>query len=270
MGTVVRIPGIKRQRNKKTGRWYCYHRATNTPITEEFGSGAFFVALARIEAEHKQKKVGGANPGTLRALILSYKVSERFTDLALRTKRDYEKVFSYLEPLYDALLAEFTTEVLIDLRKEWRKERGRRFVDYCRTVLQILLKYAVSEKLIKTNPMLEVEPIGRDKRLTAMNRPWTPDEIEAVWEEAPPHLKLPFAIDSRLACAKAMLLPFAGMPSKPDGFAFQLRSGVCGSTFQFLVKSPMPWQNSSLTMRSHFALPQKESPGAKAAFSQHG
>src|SRR5258706_421094 len=71
-----------------------------------------------------------AKPTTLKALILDYKQSDAFLDLAPRTKSDYEKVFTFLEPLWGARLAAFKTPDIVQLRNKWRKNRGRRFVNY--------------------------------------------------------------------------------------------------------------------------------------------
>jgi hypothetical protein len=45
--TIVRLKGVKRYRVR--GRWFAYHRKTGTRIKSEFGTGAFFAALAAIE-----------------------------------------------------------------------------------------------------------------------------------------------------------------------------------------------------------------------------
>ncbi len=200
-GTSIRVKGIKRYRDPRDGKIYCYHRATGTRLKEEFGSAAFFERLAAIEGGRcgaSPAERAKAKAGTLRALILAYKADERFTDLAPRTQSDYEKVFGFLEPLWDAPLASFTHEEIVKLIKRWKAARGRRFVNMCITVLRLLFAFAKAELTIKTNPMLEVQSLRKVKREVQWNRPWTEGERVAAWERtASPrwrHLRLPMAL----------------------------------------------------------------------------
>ena len=57
MGTVVRVKGIKRYRHPETGRWYCYHRKSGTPISAEFGSAEFFADLQRWSALRRYRSL---------------------------------------------------------------------------------------------------------------------------------------------------------------------------------------------------------------------
>ena len=66
MGTVVRVKGIKRYRHPETGRWYCYHRKSGTPISAEFGSAEFFSGLAALE---RAAKISEPLPGSLGLVI---------------------------------------------------------------------------------------------------------------------------------------------------------------------------------------------------------
>ena len=193
-GTIVRVRGIKRYRHPKTGVEYCYHRATGKRIDEPFGSGAFFERLAQLEAEAKGRAEQKAKPGTLRSLILDYRVSEKFTDLAPRTRKDYEKVFAFLEPILDQPLAGFDTATMIALRNRWSRQRGRRFVNYVRTVLSLVFRHGMSELIVKSNPLADVQPIQRNKHATPLNRKWEASERAEVWQACPAHLKLPLAI----------------------------------------------------------------------------
>src|SRR5262245_52245022 len=120
---MARVQGIKRYFEPKTGKYYCYHRATGTRIMEEFGSPAFFARRAELDKEAAGKAEEAARPGTLKALLLDYKQTDEFKDLSSRTRSDYEKVFSFLEPLWNARLTAFTAPQLNALRAEWRKAR---------------------------------------------------------------------------------------------------------------------------------------------------
>jgi hypothetical protein len=142
-GTVVRVKGIKRYRHPKSGIIYCYHRTTGIRLDEPFGSPGFFERLAQIEREAKDRSNEANRPGSLKALILDYKRRDAFLQFAPRTRSDYEKVFNFLEPLWDAPVKTVTAPQLARLRDKWRQTRGREFVNKTRAVLSILLGRAV-------------------------------------------------------------------------------------------------------------------------------
>jgi integrase len=193
-GTVVRVQGIKRYFEPKTGKWYCYHRATGKRITEEFGSAEFFTRLTTLDAEAKEKAEIAAKPGTLNALILDYKLTDNFRDLAGRTRSDYEKVFVFLEPLWNTPLIAFTTPQLVKLRTKWRQTRGRCFLNRTRAVLSILFNHAIETGVMASNPIRDTKQIRRPRDAEYANRPWTLSERQAALKHLPPHLKLPVAI----------------------------------------------------------------------------
>jgi integrase len=193
-GTVVRVRGIKRYFSRRTGRWYCYHRATGKRLAEEFGSPEFFARLASLEREAKGRTEAAAKPNTLKALILTYKSSESFQSLAPRSRSDYEKVFAFIEPIWMGNLAAFTTPQMVVLREKWRRERGRCFVNKSLAVLSIVFAYSVELGLMSANPVRGVKQIRRPRDAVAVNRPWTLAERRAAMAKLPPHLKLPFAI----------------------------------------------------------------------------
>jgi integrase len=197
-GTVIRVPGLKQFRHKKNGKVYTYHRATGKRLLSEPGTPAFLTELAALETEVRALAEEAAKPNTLGALIKSYKTTEAWTDLAPRTKQDYEKVIAYFAPLYDAPILLFTPPHIVALRDQWLKERGRRFVNYCRTVLILLMNRAVEQGLLPNNPAQAVRKIKRDKSLAPLNRPWSEAEQLAVWQRTAAaryrHLRLPLAI----------------------------------------------------------------------------
>jgi integrase len=197
-GTIIRIKGLNRFRHAVTGTQYIYHRASGKRIKAPFGSPEFFVELAAVEREMQALKDEAAKPGTLRALILSYRDSDAFRDLAPRTKLDYERVFAFLEPLHHLHVSLFTTPAICQLRDEWRKERGRRFIDYVRTVLVLIFARGVELGVLTHNPAKAVGKIGRDRRAPPVNRAWTDAERSAVWAavntERWRHLRLPIAL----------------------------------------------------------------------------
>jgi len=208
-GTVVRVKGIKRYRHPTSGILYCYHRATGIRIDEPFGSPEFFERLAQLEREAKDRDTAANRPGTLKALILDYKRSDAFLQLAPRTKSDYEKVFTFLEPLWNAPVKTVTAPQLARLRDKWRQTRGREFVNKTRAVLSILLGRAVEFGLLTSNPVRDVKQVRRPRDARVVNRAWTIEERTAALAHLPPQLRLPVAIGlySGMRVADILRLP---------------------------------------------------------------
>jgi integrase len=193
-GTVVRVKGIKRYRSPKNGLWYCYHRATKKRLASEFGTPGFFAELAKLDEEAGRSAAKQAAPGTLGGLILDYRTRLAFQDLATSTKRDYERIFTFLAPLHKRQLADFTPKQIADLRDEWAKETGRRNVNYIMAVLSVLLGYALERDLVERNPVKGVKRLKPKGDAPRRNRPWTLAERKVVLGSAPPHIRLPIAL----------------------------------------------------------------------------
>src|SRR5262245_49845847 len=210
VGTSVRVPGLKQYRHPKTGIVHTYHRATGKRIMAEPGTPAFLAEIAALDQQIKARAEEAAKPNTLGALILSYKQTDAWKDLAPRTKRDYEKVIAFLDQLYDKPIAAFTTPQLVALRDKWRLERGRRFVNYARTVLILLMGRAVELGLMTENTARAVKQVKRDKNAVALNRPWGEHEQLAAWERTAlpryAHLRLPLAIGLYLGIREADMI----------------------------------------------------------------
>jgi integrase len=98
----------------------------------------------------------------------------------------------------------------VALRDDWRKHRGRRFVNYCLTILSILMRRAAELGLVTDNAVEKVVRIPRDKNATQRNRPWSERERHAVWErtgtERYAHLRLPLAIGLYLGLREADMI----------------------------------------------------------------
>jgi integrase len=197
-GTAIRVPGLKQFRHKKNGQIYTYHRATGKRIMAQPGTPEFLAEIAALGKDITAHDEAAARPQTLGALIKSYKTTDAWTDLAPRTKQDYEKVIAYFEPLYSAQVSSLTPPKIVELRDIWMKQRGRRFVNYCRTVLILLMNRAVELGLVPTNPAKAVRKVKRDKSLAPLNRPWSEAEQLAVWKRTGDaryrHLRLPLAV----------------------------------------------------------------------------
>lgn len=199
-GTCIRIKGLKQYRHPQTNILYTYHRATGRRIMAKPGTPAFLVEIGQCQQVQADAERSAARPArnTLGQFVNAYKESDDWKDLAPRTRLDYDKVLDFLQPLADQPMAKFTAPELARLRDKWRKARGRRFVNYVLTVLSILLGRAVERGAISENTAKQVRRVKKDKARAPQNRPWAPQEREAVWQAMADsryaHLRLPLAL----------------------------------------------------------------------------
>jgi integrase len=162
-----------------------------TRIKAEFGTAAFLLELEEINRRHAK-----ATPavGTLAALMESYRRSPGFTQLAARSRDDYQKVMDYLAPLGKAAVITIDRAWIVRVRDKAFQHRGRRFGNYVSSVLSILMGHAVDTGGAKENPALRLKRIRKAAGEDEGARPWTTGEVETVLACLPPHLAAPFAI----------------------------------------------------------------------------
>ncbi len=173
---------------------YCYHRPTGISVDLKkaaLGSAAFFAECARIT--ELAKISAPAKPGTVGMGIEDYKRSRAFTDLAPRTRRDYQRIFDYLKPIADTPLSRFDAPLVAGIRDK-AGERGRRFGNYVKAVLSVVFGWCVERGLLSINPAAGVKNIRRPKSQPDANRPWTDAERHAVLDQAPAQMKPAIAI----------------------------------------------------------------------------
>lgn len=187
-GTVVRVKGLKRYFEPKTGKWYAYHRKSGRRIKAEFGTPEFFAELAAIDAETAGQE---AKPGTLAALIESYRRSADFQSLKTRTKSDYQKVLEYLKPLGPSPLTELSQGWVARLRDKTFEKKKRKFANYTLTLLSILFEHAIEHEMMASNPVSKVKRVRKATDAPEANRPWLDFEREAVSATLPAHIRLP-------------------------------------------------------------------------------
>lgn len=190
-GTVVRVKGLKRYFEPKTGKWYAYHRRTGKRLNAEFGTPEFFAELEAIDAATRGQE---AKAGTLAALIVSYRKSAGFQMLKSRTKSDYQKVLTYLQPLGPSPLSELSQGWVARLRDKTFEKKKRKFANYTLTVLSILFEHAIEQELMSTNPVAKVKRVRKANDAPEANRPWLDFERDAVAAALPPHMRLPVAL----------------------------------------------------------------------------
>ena len=191
----VRVFGFKIFPDRH-GKMRCYHRATKIAVDLQkcpLGSAEFLAECGRIAA--LTTIVGPPKPGTLGLLIADYRALAfgPDSDLAPRTREDYQRVFDYLKPIQDTPLTKFNRALVIRIRDKARS-KGRRFANYVKAVLSIIFAFGVDRDYLKLNSTEGMKNIRRRKGAPEANRPWADEERHAVLDAMPPHMKPALAL----------------------------------------------------------------------------
>lgn len=173
---IVRVKGIKRYR--VNGRWYIYHRATKARIEAEPGTPQFFAEIDRLNGVTTDDK-----PGTLGSLIKLYRASPEFLGLADRTRKDYQRVFDWLQKIDLTPIADFDSALVLGLRDKAYEQKKRRFASYVVQTISIVFGWGKPRNHTDSNPAADIPAIKRPRNLPMANRPWATDEIKTVLED---------------------------------------------------------------------------------------
>lgn len=185
---IIRIKGLKRYVDK-TGRVRLYHRNTGTALDPKLSGAELAIIVARLD---RAKPHHAAN--TFGGLLDSYQSSLRFTRLAARTQRDYNKIIAYLAPLRDKPLSTFDVPFIAKLRDKTFAIKRAGFTNHMLAMLAGVFKHGIEYGHIKANPVAGIEKaiMPRDRKRKA--RPWAPEELAAVIPAAPIHLRVPLVM----------------------------------------------------------------------------
>lgn len=191
---IVNLPkGVHRIKAK--GRYYYYHRATKTRIKAEYNTADFFLELQQLENEFNQLIKDTTNKvGTLGYLIKQYRASLKFERLAPRTRKDYDRIFVYLEKIEDMPVQIIDPPFLEEYRDDTFREKKIKFTNLMLTVFSILFNFGMVRGLAKSNPRTVVNAIPKPKNAKTVNRPWTNDELKIVEQKAKKHVRIPIMI----------------------------------------------------------------------------
>jgi len=192
--TVMRVKGFQIFTDRH-GKMRCYHRATRVPINltkAPIGSAAFFSECARINALTAVS--GPPKPGTMGLLIAEYRSGQSFSDLAVRTRADYQRCLDYLKPIADTALSRFDRALVARIRDKAAVKHGRRFGNYVKSVLSIVFAWGTERGYLASNPAEKVKNIRRPRGAPEPNRAWTDDERNAVLSNAPSHMRPAIAL----------------------------------------------------------------------------
>jgi integrase len=177
------------------GKMRCYHRRTRTSVNLEkapLGSAEFFAECSRIA--ELTAMAGPPRPGTLGLLMIEYRKSASFLDLAPRTQADYQRCLNYLKPIADTPLVRFDRGLIVRIRDKTATKHGRRFANYVKAVLSILFAWGAERDYVKANPAEKVKNIRRPKATPDANRSWSDEECHAVLDAASTHVRPAIAL----------------------------------------------------------------------------
>ena len=153
------------------------------------GSAEFFAECTRI------MRAGDARPSRSRAplglLIAAYRGHPAFTDLAPRTKSDYQRVFDYLKPIADTPLVRFDKPLVVRIRDKAAQDKGRKFANDVKARFSGIFGWGSERGYIATNPAAGIKDIRRRKDAPEANRPWADEERDVVLAACPAHIRPP-------------------------------------------------------------------------------
>jgi integrase len=198
--TFVRIKGFKFYKDRH-GKQRCYHRATGRAIDLEqcpIGTAQFIAACEKITAEMALKEP--TQLGTLSSLIEQYQDHGDFTDLAPRTRKDYQRCFTYLAAIGDTPLDRFTTPLVIQIRDKAGKAMGRKWGSYVKTCLSIVFSWAIEHGQLSANPAHAIRNLKRAKDTPDTNPPWSDQNRERVLAALTPGMPITLPLYLMMFC----------------------------------------------------------------------
>lgn len=156
------------------------------------GSAEFLAECARIAG--LLNIATASRPGTLGALIVAYRSSPAFQELAPRTQRDYQRCFDYLQPIAETPLVRFDRPLIVRIRDKAAETHKRRFANYVRTTISILFSWGLERGYVEQNTAKGIKNIRKERNAPRANRPWTDVERYVVLEAASWALKVPIGL----------------------------------------------------------------------------
>lgn len=164
------------------GRWYVriksgakshYHPISSKEGTEAFDREYWSIVSGKRADAKKSFKV----------LIELERQSDHWRDLAPRTRRDYDKMFEYLQEKIGTREVDRMTQADIYDAMDANKHRVR-FANYIPQALNILFKQAIKRRWRTDNPALGIEQLKVPKERRQPHLPWPDWAVERFRSEA--------------------------------------------------------------------------------------
>lgn len=166
---VTAIHTIKRRLASGAIKEYHYHRKTRDRLPDEP-----IAAVLKAAELSTRPPATSTTPGTLGALIIAYKDSAEYRQLAEKTRRDYARYLDVLREMWGAFYAKDFGRRHVKMLKEKFQDTPRT-ANYIIQIFRLLMTLAIDEELRETNPASR----PRMLRTGVGHRPWEEDEIAA-------------------------------------------------------------------------------------------
>lgn len=194
---TVKLKGLNVRKNS-AGVWYCSFRATGALLGKASDRKALdrlmetpaFLDAYTLAKINKPKRT--YPDGTFGALIDWYKTRKDWTDLADRTKADYQQALTFLEGTYGYSVAEIQMADIVDLRDQAASERYPKFSNTVVAAMSAVFRTACNGGRLGANPALGVQRLYSPSK--EANRAWSAEEWAAGFQIAPANLRAPLAI----------------------------------------------------------------------------
>ena len=128
-----------------------------------------------------------------KALIASYRRSDRWEKLRPRTRADYEKVLLYIEEKAGKRDASRTIRKDVIAAQEANRHRTR-FANYIPQVMSVLFEHAIDKGWMAENPAKGVRKFATPKERQQEHIPWPDEAVAKFRSEATPLPRLIFEI----------------------------------------------------------------------------
>lgn len=126
-------------------------------------------------------------------LIKSYRKSDRWAGLALRTRKDYEKVLAYLEE--KVADKDATRMVRKDIINAMQANAHRiRFANYIASTLSVLFEHAIDLGWRQDNPARGIRKLKVPDEKKKAHVPWTDEAVQRFRAQAAPLPRLIFEL----------------------------------------------------------------------------
>ena len=179
-----------------------------------------------------------APEGSLQSVLDANQKSPKFTDLAVRTRKDYIKHIRLIETEF----GDFPVEAIADRRARdtflsWHDGmaiKSRRQADYAFSTLAANMAWAADRGLIPCNPC---ERPGKLYRADRTDSIWTKADEEAFLDTAPARFRLAYILAVWTGQRQGDLLPLPW--SAYDGSSIRLRQSRTGRRVLIPVAAPL-------------------------------
>ena len=171
----MKLKGLNIRQNS-AGVWYASYRSTGALLGKADSREALDALMeapaflqAYVLAQTSKRRIIYPT-GTFGALVEWYQTRPEWTDLAKRTRADYQKALNFLEPAYGYSSDEIELADVADLRDQAAAEHHAKFSDTVIAVMSAVFRTACDAGKMKSNPALGAKRLYKADK--DANRAW--------------------------------------------------------------------------------------------------